>query len=158
MSMHHLHLEDKLQELQGKCYQMEDLMKELKEMRREQKSHLQLHNELDSGSITSSQAHMMDGIIVWTTDGHTAKDVCEVLQLLETRKELKKRSSAMLPEWKRVYTWRWGAAIILSSLWQLCHKLYTTLTCIVVSIPHHVGDWRFDFLMGNQMLNSLVKL
>ena len=63
MSMLHLHLEDKLQELQEKCYKMEDLMKELKEMRREQKNHLQLHNELDSVSTTSSRAHMMDGII-----------------------------------------------------------------------------------------------
>lgn len=53
--------------------------------------HLVTHfTELDGGSTTSSQAHMLDGIIASTTAQHTAKDAGEVLQLLETRKKLKK--------------------------------------------------------------------
>ena len=46
--------------------------------------------EFDGGSTSSSQNHMLDGIIASTTAGHTAKDATEVLQLLETRKKLKK--------------------------------------------------------------------
>ena len=116
MFMHHLHLEDKLQELWEKCYQMEDLMKGLKEMRREQKNNLQLHNELDSGRRTSSQAHMMDGIIAWTTTGHTAKDVSDSFTAAWDQEETKEtsgclgmpqpaeRGSEVLLEWQRVYS------------------------------------------------------
>ncbi len=44
MSLHRHHLEEKLHELQDKRLQMEDLMKDLQALRREQKHHLnQLH-------------------------------------------------------------------------------------------------------------------
>ncbi len=46
--------------------------------------------ELDGSSTTSSQAHMIDGMVAATTAVHTAKDASEVLELLENRKKLKK--------------------------------------------------------------------
>lgn len=47
-------------------------------------------SELDGGSTSSSQAHVMDGLAASQSAAHTAQDAGDVLALLQTRKKLKK--------------------------------------------------------------------